>query len=66
MEQGRVGWNFQKISAMKNKFSGKFSKIKKCAGWNKAVQAGILQKIDKLCSTFIRQTRVGIICMHHI
>ena len=42
---------------MKNKFSRKVSKINKRAGWNKAMQAGIFQKIDKLCSTFIKQTR---------
>ena len=45
---------------MKNKFSGKFFKINKRAGWNKAVQVGIFQKINKLCSTFIRETRVKI------
>ena len=32
--------------------AGKFSKIDKRAGWNKAVQVGIFQKINKLCSTF--------------
>ena len=37
---------------------GKFSKINKRAGGNKAVQVGYFQKINKLCSTFIRQTRV--------
>ena len=38
--------------------AGKFPKINKRAGWNKAVQVGIFQKINKLCSTFIRETRV--------
>ena len=32
---------------MKNKIYGKFSKIDKPAGWNKVVQAGIFQKINK-------------------
>ena len=32
---------------------GKFSKINNCADWNKSVQAGIFQKINKLCSTTI-------------
>ena len=45
MESGRAGWNFQKIRTMKNKFSEIFSKINKRAGWNKAVQVGILEKI---------------------
>ena len=43
---------------MKNKFSGKFPKMNKQAGWNKAVRAGIFQKINELCSMCIRQTRV--------
>ena len=41
---------------MKNKFSGKFSKIKKRAGWNKTVQVGIfhflLVKIKVLARNF--------------
>ena len=37
---------------------GKFLKINKRAGGNKGVQAGIFQKINKMCSTFIRETRV--------
>ena len=37
---------------------GKISKINKHAGWNKGVQAGFFQKNNKLCSTFIRETRV--------
>ena len=40
MEEGRVGWNFQKIT-IKNKIFGNFSKIDKRAGWNKAVQVEI-------------------------
>ena len=39
---------------MKNMFSGNFSKINNRAGWNKAVQVGIFQELDKLCRTFIR------------
>ena len=39
--------------------AGKFPKINKRAGWNKAVQVGYFQKIDKMCSTFIRETRVN-------
>ena len=35
---------------------GKFSKINNCADWNKDVQAGIFPKINKLCSTTIRET----------
>ena len=38
--------------------AGKFPKINKRAGWNKAVQVGYFQKINKMCSTFIRETRV--------
>ena len=33
---------------------GKISKIDKCAGWNKDVQAGFFQNDNKLSSTFIR------------
>ena len=44
---------------MKNIQAGKFPKINKRAGWNKAVQVGYFQKINKMCSTFIRETRVG-------
>ena len=36
---------------------GKISKINKRAGGNKAVQVGIFQKINKLCSTFITYSR---------
>jgi len=54
MEYGHAGWNFPKITSMKNKISGKISKINKRAGWNKAVQVGIFLEINKLCSTFIR------------
>ena len=43
---------------MKCMQAGKFPKINKRAGWNKAVQVGIFQKINKMCSTFIRETRV--------
>ena len=35
-----------------------FNKIDKRAGGNKAVQAGNFQKIDNLCSRFIRYSRV--------
>ena len=31
---------------MKNKFSGEFTKINKHAGWNKAVQVGILGNLS--------------------
>ena len=44
---------------MKNTFPRRFSRINKHAGWNKLVQIGIFQKIDKLCSTFDRETRVA-------
>ena len=40
---------------------GNFSKNNNCADWNKDVQAGIFQKINKLCSTTIRETRVHIV-----
>ena len=43
---------------MKNVHAGKFPKINKRAGWNKAVQVGIFKKNNKMCSTFIRETRV--------
>ena len=49
---------------MKNKFSGKFSKINKSAGWNKTVQAGIFQKVNKMCRTFIKETRGGKLTSH--
>ena len=39
---------------MKNKTLGKFSKINKRAGWNKAVQVGIFLKSNKLFSMFIK------------
>ena len=39
---------------------GKFSKINNCADWNKDMQAGIFIEIDKLCSTIIGETRVGL------
>ena len=42
---------------MKN---GKVSKIIKRAGGNKAVQVGNFQKINNLCSTFIRYSRVHV------
>ena len=32
----------------------KIPKIDKVCGWNKGVQAGIFQKINELCCTFIR------------
>ena len=38
-----------------------FSKINKRAGWNKAVQDGIFQKINKISRMIIRETRVHII-----
>ena len=41
---------------------GKFSKINNCADWNKDVQAVIFPKINKLCSTTIRETRVLSVC----
>ena len=37
----------------------KFPKINKRAGWNKAVQDGIFQKINKICCMIIRETRVA-------
>ena len=52
MEQGLGGWSFQKNTNMKTMFPGNFSKIDKNTKWNKAVQAGIFQKIDRLSSTF--------------
>ena len=41
--------------------AGKFSKINKRAGGNKTVQVGYFQKINKLCSMFIRYSRVHIL-----
>ena len=38
--------------------AGKISKIDKHAGWNKAMQDGIFQKINKICCMIIRETRV--------
>ena len=43
---------FSKNSTMKSKFSGKFSKIDKCAGWSKAVQVGIFKKNNTTKSKF--------------
>ena len=37
---------------------GKFSKINNCADWNKDVQARIFPKINKLCSTTIREIKL--------
>ena len=42
---------------MKTKFSGKNYKINKCAGWNKAVQARVFQKSDKLCSILLNRLK---------
>ena len=36
----------------------KFQKINKLAGCNKAMQVGNFQKINNLCSTFIRYSKV--------
>ena len=41
-------------------FSLKTSKFDKSAGWNKGVQVGKFQKINKVCCTIIRETKVGI------
>ena len=54
MKQGRAGWNFRKNTNMKTMLSGKFSKIDKSTGWNKAMQAEMFQKIDRFYSTFIK------------
>ena len=51
----RAGWNFQEVHLIKMHAGWKkFPKLIKCAGWNKGVQVGIFQKINKLCCTFIR------------
>jgi len=42
--------------------AGKYLKNNKCAGWNKAVQDGIFQKINKICCMIIRETRVCSFC----
>ena len=42
-----------------------FPKLIKCAGWNKGLKVGIFQKINKLCCTFIRYTRVSIKTIVH-
>ena len=47
--------NVQEVINMQ---AGKISKINKRAGGNKAVQVGKFQKINNLCSTFIRYSRV--------
>ena len=49
---------FQKSIVKKTMQAGKFSKINKRAGGNKAVQVGFFQKINNLCCTFIRYSRV--------
>ena len=36
----------------------KFLKVNKRAGWNKSVQDGKFQKINKICCTIIRETKV--------
>ena len=38
--------------------AGKFLNINNCADLNKPVQAGSFENINKLCSTFIQETRV--------
>ena len=49
-----------KRTGARNKHAGwKLFDINKRAGCNKAVQVGIFQKINKMCSTFIKETRVG-------
>ena len=51
----QAGWNFQEVHLIKMHAGWKkFPKLIKCAGWNKGVQVGIFQKINKLCCTFIR------------
>ena len=42
----------------KSHSGSKFPKFNKRAGWNKAVQDGIFQKINKICCMIIRETRV--------
>ena len=37
----------------------KFLKINKRAGWNKSVQDGKFQKVNKICCMIIRETKVG-------
>jgi len=41
----------------------KFLKINKRAGWNKSVQDGKFQKINKICCTIIRETKVLSYCI---
>ena len=62
----RAGWNkavqdgiFQKSIVKKTCRLEKFLKLIKRAGCNKAVQVGFFQKINNLCCTFIRYSRVG-------
>ena len=50
----RAGWNFQQVHLIKmHPGWKKFPKSIKCAGWNKGVQVGIFQKVNKLCCIFI-------------
>ena len=49
---------YLKLNNIKNSFAQNFSTINKHAGWTRAVQVGFFQKLNKLCSMFIRQTRV--------
>ena len=61
-DQFAGGKNFSSISIIVqvriNVQAGIFCNINKCADSNKHVQAGIIQKINKLCSTIIQETRV--------
>ena len=43
---------------MKNVQAGKIPKIDKRAGWNKTVQVGIFQKINKICCMIIWEVRL--------
>ena len=49
----RAGWNFGSFVTVNLSFAGIFPKINKRAGWNKGVQVGFFQKINKICCMII-------------
>ena len=54
-----AGWNFRNFITMDYGFSLKILKFNKSAGWNKGVQVGKMLKINKVCCTIIKETKVS-------
>ena len=49
----RAGWNFAKVTTMKTIFDRNFPKIDTRVRWNKGVQVGFFQKIDKCAASLL-------------